>query len=341
MPIRPAVAALVEQVSRARWLRPTGELDAEAAAPRLRQLWVDVLSGFPGLVPKRVVRFGPGGRIEELDAAREVASTRSPVELHERWVRSWIADPPDPRTLDVAVRLASARNALAQDPAAQAHPDEMVALRRACAEASPDPSVPLPVEDVALAALWSRVLHDTTASPWDAIVRLWEHGVWPVVLGSGDLLLYAPLDQRPLAPLPLAVGAMRPEVALATASLHSLGLGVADAPPPAPRAGWTIRVMIPDQAPETWRLAAGDVVIGRHADCGVFIRHGTVSLQHLRVTVVDGQVFVEDLASTRGTSRSGVRVRPGAPVALPPGDTLMLGMVAVEVRWEPSAHGNV
>lgn len=61
------------------------------------------------------------------------------------------------------------------------------------------------------------------------------------------------------------------------------------------------------------------------------LEHG-VGRRHARLFVQDGQVLVEDLDSTNGTSLNAARLRPGQPAPVKAGDLLRLGNLTLRVE---------
>lgn len=131
----------------------------------------------------------------------------------------------------------------------------------------------------------------------------------------------APLAPEPAPrPAPVPVGA--PAVA-------------PSAPPAPPRAAGAPggpRVVV--TAPPERRGQAFDVghelTIGRSPGCAVALPEDTyVSSVHARLFRRDGQVWVEDLGSTNGTTLNEHPV--SAPAALRPGDVVRIGRTALEL----------
>jgi pSer/pThr/pTyr-binding forkhead associated (FHA) protein len=74
----------------------------------------------------------------------------------------------------------------------------------------------------------------------------------------------------------------------------------------------------------------GESVIGRAVDADIQLCASNLSRRHARVSVLDGQLIVEDLDSKNGTWFRGQRLT--APQRLADGDRLVLGSVTVVVR---------
>ena len=54
---------------------------------------------------------------------------------------------------------------------------------------------------------------------------------------------------------------------------------------------------------------AGDVVLGRSPECAIRISGPLASRQHARITVADGDYFIEDLDSANGVEVNGSGIR--------------------------------
>ncbi len=72
---------------------------------------------------------------------------------------------------------------------------------------------------------------------------------------------------------------------------------------------------------------AGDgVVLGRNAElCHFVVGNTSVSRRHLRFSLLDGELRVEDLNTTNGTYLDGQRLAPLKPVRLASGQSMVLG----------------
>jgi DNA-binding winged helix-turn-helix (wHTH) protein len=82
----------------------------------------------------------------------------------------------------------------------------------------------------------------------------------------------------------------------------------------------------------TFALAAGDNLIGRNPECGIWVDAAGVSRRHarLRLDTESGDAAIEDLGSTNGTFVNETRV--DSPMTLRDGDTVHLGSVALTFR---------
>ncbi|MBQ7535587.1 MAG: protein kinase [Stomatobaculum sp.] len=91
-----------------------------------------------------------------------------------------------------------------------------------------------------------------------------------------------------------------------------------------------IQVLSGDMKGALWNIRAEEeLVIGRMPNyCQILIRgySGVVSRQHLRVkfSAADGQFIAEDMGSTNGTYRGGIKLRIGVKYRVPPGTELSL-----------------
>ena len=91
---------------------------------------------------------------------------------------------------------------------------------------------------------------------------------------------------------------------------------------------WILRSQEPEVA---FRLLPGDIrTIGRATGAQFVVEAPLVSRVHCRLTCSpDGELLVEDLGSTNGTSVDACRIDGAVP--LRPGQTLTVGRVAFEV----------
>ena len=75
--------------------------------------------------------------------------------------------------------------------------------------------------------------------------------------------------------------------------------------------------------------ARGEVKIGRHSSCDIILKDEEISRFHARVFLRNGEVFVEDLQSLKGTFVNDARVDGKAK--LRPEDTLFVGLYAFQL----------
>ncbi|MBK5969182.1 MULTISPECIES: FHA domain-containing protein [Thiorhodovibrio] len=86
---------------------------------------------------------------------------------------------------------------------------------------------------------------------------------------------------------------------------------------------------------------ATEIIVGRSPDCGFAIDAPTISRRHARIAIRGGQVWVEDLKSTNGTSINGQRIKKR--VALRQGDRVAFGSLLFQFTGEaldPCEEGN-
>lgn len=78
------------------------------------------------------------------------------------------------------------------------------------------------------------------------------------------------------------------------------------------------------EEPRRVEIEGPEVFLGKHADCHVVLPDGKVSRRHVRLSVEDCKVFVEDLGSTNGSTLGGmpltacVEFLPGADLEIGP-----------------------
>jgi DNA-binding winged helix-turn-helix (wHTH) protein len=77
-------------------------------------------------------------------------------------------------------------------------------------------------------------------------------------------------------------------------------------------------------------LSDGVHLAGRDDACAIVIDASTVSRHHARITVISGEVTIDDLESTNGTHVNGERI--SEPTRLGLGDELALGSEVLRVR---------
>ena len=96
-------------------------------------------------------------------------------------------------------------------------------------------------------------------------------------------------------------------------------------------AGWILQTN--DETPRVLRLTPGTArTIGRGAGADFVFEAPLVSRVHCRLTAdPSGQLVMEDLGSTNGTSVNGT---PTARAVLRPDDVLAIGRVAFTVRTD-------
>jgi pSer/pThr/pTyr-binding forkhead associated (FHA) protein len=93
---------------------------------------------------------------------------------------------------------------------------------------------------------------------------------------------------------------------------------------------WTLRCLLPEQEPVTFRLTAGSVkTIGRATRADFILDAPLVSRVHCRLTAHSStRLEVQDLGSTNGTYVNGLRI---TRTDLKAGDKLAVGRAELEV----------
>lgn len=84
-----------------------------------------------------------------------------------------------------------------------------------------------------------------------------------------------------------------------------------------------------------------EIIVGRLADSGFAIDSPSISRRHAKISIRNGQVWVEDLKSTNGTSVNGQRIKK--PVALRAGDRVAFASLVFQftgAALEPCEEGN-
>ena len=133
---------------------------------------------------------------------------------------------------------------------------------------------------------------------------------------------------------PAAVAATASAAAAASASATAAAAPRSTPAAPRPTATGTptaLKVLEPpDDAGKTFALS-DEITVGRGGGCGVPLTGDRmVSQLHARVfRTADGQLFVEDLGSTNGTTLN--RAKVSGPVRMKKGDRLQVGRTVLEV----------
>lgn len=86
--------------------------------------------------------------------------------------------------------------------------------------------------------------------------------------------------------------------------------------------GWALTVETGPQAGLTYVLGSGKTLIGRGAECDIFLGDVTVSRHHATVTTTREALELEDMGSTNGTYVNGSRADTAD---LKAGDELTIG----------------
>lgn len=132
-----------------------------------------------------------------------------------------------------------------------------------------------------------------------------------LLLGQTRLRLHAPQDSLTV-PSPFA----RPSFA-------------AGEPKPSGATGPTYRLLT--DSGESYVLASR-MLLGRALTDDIVLVGEGVSPQHARITLREGMVRIEDLDSKVGTVVNGERIPANFPVALYPGDTILLGTLQLRLQ---------
>lgn len=76
-------------------------------------------------------------------------------------------------------------------------------------------------------------------------------------------------------------------------------------------------------------LKPGENCVGRE-NADILLSHNTVSRKHAKITVLEGQISVEDLGSTNGTFVDGKRLSEGESVEIKDANELMFGSMTLK-----------
>jgi adenylate cyclase len=106
------------------------------------------------------------------------------------------------------------------------------------------------------------------------------------------------------------------------------------APPARPRAH--LGELVPCGGGDTVILHRPDLLVGRHPKCDVCVPYASISGKHCKLTLQDGYWFVQDLASSNGTSVNGVLCKKKC---LLPDSVLGLSKYRFTVRYTPTRPG--
>jgi hypothetical protein len=98
--------------------------------------------------------------------------------------------------------------------------------------------------------------------------------------------------------------------------------------PKRPARRWVLHI---ESSPsEPIRVDKDTMVIGRSRTCDVILPSAKVSRQHASLSVIEGDLFIEDLGSANGVWRNGHRV---AREKLAPGDVVVLSDETLRFEW--------
>ena len=73
--------------------------------------------------------------------------------------------------------------------------------------------------------------------------------------------------------------------------------------------------------------------LGRDANCDIVLKSSMTSRRHAKLTLVEGQFFVEDIGSSKGSFLEGARITGRVPIAV--GQRLRLGEIEVMLSPQP------
>lgn len=201
--------------------------------------------------------------------------------------------------------------------------------------------VDLVVAHASVSPIHCKIFRDPTSSGGYLIAQLSQEGVTSV----GDQRLFfgqvAPFGQAPLTLGEVTVQPARPMVRkLEAPEAFTAPLEVpftlpngsrgqrASMPRPQPRVGTDVRAVAgsgsrprrPVENVVTEHAVA--LTLGSHAKADVRVTHPSVSREHARIYLVNGEYVLEDLGSTNGTSHKG---QPVQRVKIRPGEHFLLG----------------
>jgi len=76
---------------------------------------------------------------------------------------------------------------------------------------------------------------------------------------------------------------------------------------------------------QEFQLIKDDILMGRGDDCDLTLEHQEISRRHARLSRVGEEILLTDLGSSNGTFVDGQPLTPNMPVALSPGQLIMIG----------------
>jgi len=104
---------------------------------------------------------------------------------------------------------------------------------------------------------------------------------------------------------------------------------------PADGQGWSLVVITGSVLGQRVEVSGRSLVVGRSPECGWVLQGGGLSRRHCALWIVDGCLWVRDLASTNGVCVNGARV---PTQELQAGDEVALGDVVLRVLRQKSAE---
>lgn len=100
----------------------------------------------------------------------------------------------------------------------------------------------------------------------------------------------------------------------------------------------TFELDIPDEVPQIFHFADGDVIVGRDSDCECVLADETISARHARFAYHHSQWWVEDLGSRNGTGLNGAPLI--TPTILMHGDAVKCGKATLKIILEAESTPN-
>jgi hypothetical protein len=79
------------------------------------------------------------------------------------------------------------------------------------------------------------------------------------------------------------------------------------------------------------RLTQGGIMLGRDGQAGLYVNDNSVSRSHAKIFSQGGELMIEDLGSTNGTSVNGRKLSSGSVVAFPDRGNLVIGDVELSI----------
>jgi pSer/pThr/pTyr-binding forkhead associated (FHA) protein len=87
-----------------------------------------------------------------------------------------------------------------------------------------------------------------------------------------------------------------------------------------------ISVLYPEESRQTAQIPEGGLFIGRSDFCDIQLSDEFVSARHCRIFPENGNLFIEDLGSTNGTSIDGTAIEALRATPLEPGQIVQIGI---------------
>jgi len=83
---------------------------------------------------------------------------------------------------------------------------------------------------------------------------------------------------------------------------------------------------------QEFQLVKNDILMGRGDECDLVLKHQEISRSHARLSRVGDDVLLTDLGSSNGTYIDGQPLTPNVPIALLPGQSIMIGGFTLALR---------